>query len=111
MEEEDASKDVNDNNADNFVAPTKRRRLDIAGAVSITGDRLNVSCRQKVMLSASVVKAAGVSVHDTNISVSTVWRKGRKQRMETAAKIKEDFVKPEHLLIHWDDKMMKLRSA
>ena len=52
------------------------------------------------MFSASVAKAAGVSVQDTNISVTTAWRKGREVRARTADKLKDDFVPPDKVLVH-----------
>ena len=96
-----------------FNAPRskKKRKLDIAGAIPSTGDRLNISCRQRTMIASSVVKAVGVSVHDTNISRTSVWRKSRENRITSTDKIKQDSVKPEQLTVHWDGKIMKEREG
>ena len=43
--------------------------------MSNTGDRLGLIVRQKAMFAASVVKAVGVYVQDTNISFLTARKK------------------------------------
>ena len=111
MEMDDASTDMNANDKDFNAPKSKKRKADIAGAIASTGDRLNISCRQRTMIASSVVKAVGVSVHDTNISRTTVWRKSRENRITSADKIKQDFVKPKYLTVHWDGKIMKLRKG
>ena len=89
----------------------KCKKIDVMGAVSNTGDRLGFSAREKAMFAASVVKSVGVAVEDTNISFSTASRKARQKRFETEEKIKKDFVKPDHVVLHWDDKILKLRAG
>ena len=78
------------------------------GPVSATADRLNLSCRQIAMSSAATAKALGVSVADTNISVTTAWRKRTENRQVLAATIKETFVCPKLSCLHWDGKTLKM---
>ena len=90
MEDDENLIDMNSNDGlfGNFNIPTepKKKKLDISGAISVTGDRLNLSYRQRAMIASNVVQAAGISVHDTNISVTTAWRKGKDKRTEKAEK-------------------------
>ena len=89
----------------------KRAKIDVMGAVSNTGDRLGLSVRQKAMFAASVVKAVGVYVQDTNISFSTAKKKDKKSRFETEKRVLNEFVPPDHLVLHWDGKMLKLKAG
>ena len=90
---------------------TKKKKVDVMGAVSNTGDRLGLSGRKKAMFAAAVVKAVGVNVEETNISYSTAKTKARKTRFETEAAIKDNFVPPEHANVHWDGKGLKEKAG
>ena len=63
------------------------------------------------MIASSVVKAVGVSVHDTNISRTSVRRKSWENRITSADNIKQDFVEPENLTVHWNGKLMTEREG
>ena len=98
---------------ENFVdkKKQKQRKIDVMGAVSNTGDRLGLSARTKAMFAAAVVKAVGVSVQDTNISFSTASKKARKTRFETEVQVKNSFKPPDHVVLHWDGKILKLKAG
>ena len=89
----------------------KKKKLDVMGAVSNTGDRLGLSGRKKAMFAAAVVKAVGVNVEETNISYSTAKTKARKTRFETEKTINNNFVAPDHCVVHWDGKVLKLKAG
>ena len=78
------------------------------GPMSTTADRLNVSCRKMAMLGSAAVKSVGVSLSDTNISVTSAWRHRTKNRLDLAASIKQNF---KILTLHWDGKTLKLRRG
>ena len=63
------------------------------------------------MFAAAVVKAVGVNVEETNISYSTAKTKARKTRFETEADIKDNFVPPKHVNVHWDGKGLKEKAG
>ena len=72
-----------DNTCDEFWVKDKlgrNKKVNVMGPVSATADRLNLSCRQIAMSIAATAKALGVSVADTNISVTTAWRKRTENR-------------------------------
>ena len=89
----------------------KKKKTDIMSRVSLTGDRLGLSIRQRTMYAATVCNAAELPIEDTNISKSTAWRHAKKQRLIKATDIKEKFEKPDHLTVHWDGKLMKMRAG
>ena len=81
------------------------------GVVSNTGDRLGLSSRSKAMFAAAVVKAVGIDINETNISYSTAAKQARKVRFETEKEINNNFVAPEHVVVHWDGKVLKLKAG
>ena len=84
---------------------TKRtKKIDVTGPVSLTADRLGLSSRQRAMFSAAVAKYIGVDVAERNISVTTAFRKGQDGRKAKSDSIREDFVKPDKVALHWDGK-------
>ena len=103
-----------DDNSDTFSFKIKRPEVgkkDIMGAVAVTGDRLGLSVREKTMFAASLCNAVGVSVRDTNISKTTAWRRMQQERLTTAKAVKDNFVKPKHVTVHWDGKILKLQAG
>ena len=109
-DKENIDEDDNLDMGEDFKVRTvnKKRKVDIMGPVSTVVDRLNLSSREMAVTSAATVKALGVEVADTNISVSTAWRKRTKGRLELASSIKESFVPSKFLALHWDGKTLNL---
>lgn len=81
------------------------------GSISNTGDRLGISVRKKAMFAAAVVKSVGIRVEDTNISFSTAHKKAKTVRFETEEKIRSEFITPDHVVVHWDGKTLKLKAG
>ena len=46
----------------------------------------------------------------TNINKSSAWKKGQQTRLKKATEIKNSFVCPDKVVVHWDGKMLKLRG-
>lgn len=92
-------------------ARSKKKKTDIMGPVAACSDRLGLSVRKKAMFAASVARAAGVSVDDTNISRSTAWRRSQEERVKSATAIKDNFVVPPKCVIHWDGKRIKVKGG
>ena len=90
------------------ISTKRKKKVNVRGPVSITADRRNLSCHQITMSSAATAKALGVSVADTNILVTTAWRKRTENRQVLAATIKETFVCPKLSCLHWDGKTLKM---
>ena len=108
-ENSDEEDDIDNNDSDFKASEMKRsKKVDIMGPVSQVADRLNISCRTMAMTSAATVKAMGLQVADTNISVTTAWRKRTQGRLEVAATIKENFVPSKFLALHWDGKTLNM---
>lgn len=89
----------------------KKARLDVMSNVSVTGDRLGLSARKRACFAASSVSAVNVPVQQTNISVFTAWRKARAMRGECSSAVKENFECPDRVLIHWDGKILKVKTT
>ena len=85
-------------------------KKDIMGAIAVTGDRLGLSVRKKTMLAASVCSAVGIDIQDTNVSTTSAWRRTRKERLDTAKAVKDNFVKPKYVTVHWDGKILKVNG-
>ena len=96
-----------------WVSPTreKKRRVDVMGNVSITGDRLALSARKRAAFAASCMNAVEVPVSLTNISFTTAWQRARTERLEKAQSIKDNFNDPEFMIVHWDGKIVKVREG
>ena len=102
--------DNNNNDAD-FIGPrVRRKKVDIMGKISLTSDRVNVSYQDRTMIAASTANALGVDLDNTNISKTTAWRKSKEIRSKTAASIKEAFVCPSKVTVHWDGKIVSLKG-
>ena len=106
---------VEDNDCDENYSAKKRKlqaqKIDVMGVVSNTGDRLGLSVRQKAMFAAAVVKSVGVDIKDTNISFATAAKKAKKVRIETEKEVLHSFVPPDHVVVHWDGKVLKLKAG
>ena len=94
-----------------FVTKKMRKKtIDVMGKISLTADSLNISVRDRTVMAASVVNALGLDINNTNVSKTSAWRKGQTARIEKADQIKDNFVCPDMVVLHWDGKTLKLRG-
>ena len=106
--------DLENNNDENYTMIEKRiktKKIDVMGPISNTGDRLGLSSRSKAMIAAAVVKAVGINVEETNINRGSALLKAKQTRLKTAKAIKDNFICPEHVVVHWDGKLLKLKAG
>ena len=80
------------------------------GPVTATADRLGLSVRDRTMMAASVANVLGVSLDRTNISKNSAWNRSKQERVRISNTIKEDFIVPEKLVLHWDGKILKIKG-
>lgn len=102
-----------DNSDEEWTTKTssrKKPKLDIMGQISLACDARNISTRDRTVLAAATVKACGIDIMDTNISKTVAWDKGRKVRLVKAKEVKDQFVCPEKVVVHWDGKTLMLRG-
>ena len=78
------------------------------GPIASTADARGISIRGRTALAASVANCLGVDLADTNISVETGYRKAKEIRLSIAEKVKEDFICPPKVALHWDGKTLKV---
>ena len=106
--EDDIEEDSDDTSAEYTVKGGKKpvQRLDVMGPISATADRLGLSVRARCMMSASVANALGVDISETNINRGAAWMKAKKERVKMSEFIKENFVCPKLVDVHWDGKML-----
>ena len=115
------SEDVEDknNNEEDFEAPRKKvksdtvtleipRNLFKSPAVAAMLDRTQISSRKAVGFAASLLKTAGADLTEFNLSHSTLQRQRDISREVLAMEALDDLknTKPEHLVIHWDSKLI-----
>ena len=91
--------------------PSKKSKVDIMASTAATADRLGLSHRQRSMYAASVVRAMGADVNETNISISGSLRHSQKRRKAISTEIKETFRVPDACFIHWDGKILQLAKS
>ena len=78
------------------------------GPVSATADRLGLLFSQRTMMAASVANTLGVDLDTTNINKTSAWNSAQKERLSMSKQIKEDFMVPDHVVVHWDGKILKV---
>ena len=88
----------------------RKKTIDVMGKISLTADSLNISVRDRTVMADSVVNALGLDENNTNVSKTSSWRKGQTARIEKADQIKDNFVCPDMVVLHWDGKTLKLRG-
>ena len=81
------------------------------GYIATTADARGISVRDRTALAASVANSFGLYLADTNINVNSAWRKGQSNRLSLAEKVKEDFVCPPRVALHWDGKTLKVKGS
>ncbi|KZS02690.1 Cc8K15.2-like protein [Daphnia magna] len=69
--------------------------------------RWNLSISDDLAVQAAFTKKGGGNLNDVLLSVATVSRHRRQNREEISNQIREKFVKPSFLLIHWDSKLIR----
>ena len=104
-----------DDHEEEFVVKNRRVRnertkIDVMGPVTATADRLGLSVRDRTMMAASVANVLGVSLDRTNISKNSAWNRSKQERVRISNTIKEDFIVPEKLVLHWDGKILKIKG-
>ena len=87
-----------------------REKIDVMGKISLTCDAMNISVRDRTVISATVANALGVDLDKTNINQTTAWRKGKEVRLEKAKDIIASYTCPDKVVVHWDGKTFKLRG-
>ena len=111
-ENNDETLDENDNDKDYLIKKGKKGKdtIYVMGKISLTCDALNISIRDRTVISASVANALGVDIDKTNINQTSAWRMGQKARLEKAADILTNYDCPDKVVVHWDGKTLKLRG-
>ena len=88
----------------------KKDKIDVMGKISLTCDARNISKNDHTVVAASVANALGVNINQTNISSTTVWRKGQEVRSKKAREVKKGFRCPDKAVVHWDGKTLAVRG-
>ena len=92
------------------VRERKEKVRDVMGPVTPTADRLGLSVRQRTLFSAAVANSMGVDIDTTNINRGSAWKRAQQERLTISKKIKEDFRIPDHVVVHWDGKILKIKG-
>ena len=111
VEEGGDEDNVEDNDYD--VGPSKnakKKKIDVMGHIARTADARGLSIRDRTAVAASVANCLGVDLADTNISVTTAWEKAQSERLSIAKMVKEEFICPEKVALHWDGKTLKVKG-
>ena len=108
--EETLDENDNDNNFEIKTAKKGKKKIDVMGKISLTCDALNISIRDRTVISASVANALGVDLDKTNINKTTAGKVGKKLRLEKSADILTNFDCPDKVVVHWDGKTLKLKG-
>ena len=70
------------------------------GPISLAADGRGLSSRDRIVLAAAeTVKAAGIDVQDTNISVGSAYYHAKKSRVEVSERVQEEFQCPDCKLV------------
>ena len=70
-----------------------------------------VSIRQELKMVATILKLGHAKISDTKISISTIHRQRTKTIKIKAKQLKDNFVCPDHVVIHWDGKIIQVMSG
>ena len=98
---------------DKFLArpPAKKKKIDVISPISSCCDRLGLSSRKRAMIAASIAKQMDLNVKDTNISVTTAWRKGREKKEDKSRTVRELFSPSPACTLRWDGKRLKAKGG
>ena len=80
---------------------------NIIKVTSQAADARDLSVRDHVAILASTIRAGGGNVNQVTLSVASGSRQRRMNRRDIVNRIRNDFVKPEYISIHWDTKLVK----
>ena len=96
---------------EDFIEPkVRKKKIDVMGPISRTADARGISMRDRTALAASVANTIGVDLADTNISIHSAWKQAKSHRLRLAEKVKEDFVCPPRVSLHWDGKTLTMKG-
>ena len=73
-------------------------------------DARNLNVRNRVAILAPTIQAGGGDLNQVTLSVASGSRQRRKDRREIFKRIRNSFVKPEHISVHWDTKLVKINN-
>ena len=105
LECSEQEQDFNCNDPDFKVpGPSSRKPkiLNVMGPLSLPAMARGVSVRDSVVLGTAAMKAVGIDIADTNISVTSSNYYRKKVRKETAAKVREKLVIPENVCLNFE---------
>lgn len=117
-ETSESEQDIPENNStdDEYSARSTRRPSSITLQIPsrslsrVTGqvaDSRNISVRDHLAIQASLINAGGVNLDQVSMSVATVHRQRKENRKTIYDNIRNSFVKPPFVLVHWDSKLIK----
>lgn len=70
-----------------------------------------VSLRLELKIIATLLKAGGANIYDTNLSTTTIHRQRVKVVLKKAKEFRDNFKCPDHVIIHWDGKIVQVMSG
>ncbi len=70
-----------------------------------------VSIRQELKMVATIFKLGQAKISDAKISISTIDRQRTKAVKIKAKQLRDNFVCPDHVVIHWDGKIIQVMSG
>jgi len=79
----------------------------ILKATAQAADARDLSVRDHIAMLASTINAGGGDINDVTLSVASGSRQRRQNRRELINNMREQFIKPHHVVIHWDTKLIK----
>jgi len=107
IDSDDNGKQCDDADVD-FAEPRrhKQRKTIVSPDVCKVLDRCGASDRQATRILAASAKTLGYYLNDCSLSSSTVRRHRIANRVKCADQIKHDFNPSNHLVVHWDGKLL-----
>jgi hypothetical protein len=73
----------------------------------VTAESRNITLRDHLTIQSSFVNADGGYITDMSLSLTTVHRQRRKMRQEISDEIREKWIPPPFLPIHWNSKLIR----
>ena len=78
----------------------------ISTKISTMADWLNLSAGQKTAFLAALVSEGGCDLDTVTLSKTSTRRAAKKVRFDSATAIKESFIPPPYVTLHWDGKIV-----
>ena len=110
-DEDDEDDEDESNNEKPSSSRPRKRKINIMGPISLAADGRGISLRDRTIIAAETMKAAGLDINDTNISVGSATYHAKKSRAKLAEKLEEDWRCPSHVTLHWDTKMVEVTGS